>query len=118
MTLKPWLIPPRIRQYLLMVMLALPIGVDAELPLARQDELLHLLRHDCGSCHGMTLKGGLGSPLTAERLAGRSAAELAGIIRNGIAGAPMPPWAGILDDEEIAWLVEQLQQGTEDEDRE
>ena len=35
---------------------------------ARQRELLHLLKQDCGACHGMTLQGGLGTPLTAEAL--------------------------------------------------
>lgn len=90
--------------------------VQAELPVTRQNEILHLIRHDCGSCHGMTLNGGLGSPLTAERLSQRSAAELAGIIRDGIDGTPMPPWKGILTDEEIAWVVRQLQQGIRDED--
>jgi mono/diheme cytochrome c family protein len=36
--------------------------VPAALDTARQAELLHLLKHDCGSCHGMTRKGGLGPP--------------------------------------------------------
>ncbi|MGL5987379.1 MAG: hypothetical protein ACRCZ5_10960, partial [Burkholderiales bacterium] len=35
----------------------------------RQQTLLHLLKQDCGSCHGMSMKGGLGSPLTAASLA-------------------------------------------------
>jgi len=30
---------------------------------ARRAELLHLVRQDCGSCHGLTLKGGLGPSL-------------------------------------------------------
>lgn len=93
-----------------------PIALHAELPVSRQNEILHLIRHDCGSCHGMTLKGGLGSPLTAERLAQRSSNELADIIRNGISGTPMPPWKGILTDEEIAWMVKQLQQEIRDDD--
>ncbi len=45
------------------------INVKAsEISTQRQQELLHLLKHDCGSCHGMTLKGGLGPDLTTKRL--------------------------------------------------
>ena len=87
----------------------------ADVSAARQSELMYLLKQDCGSCHGMTLKGGLGPPLTVERLGQRSTGELAGIIRNGIRETPMPRWEGILNDDEIAWMVKQLQQGIQDE---
>ena len=30
---------------------------------ARQRELVHMVRQDCGSCHGMHLTGGMGPPL-------------------------------------------------------
>ena len=36
---------------------------------ARQQELVHLVRQDCGSCHGMRLAGGLGPALLPARLA-------------------------------------------------
>ena len=36
---------------------------------ARQQALVHLVRQDCGSCHGMRLAGGLGPALTPARLA-------------------------------------------------
>lgn len=39
----------------------------------RRAVLLHWLRDDCGACHGMTLAGGLGSPLTAAALADKPA---------------------------------------------
>ncbi len=32
------------------------------------EKLRHLVIKDCGSCHGLSLKGGLGKPLTAEHL--------------------------------------------------
>lgn len=36
---------------------------------ARRAELVQLLRHDCGACHGLWFKGGLGPPLLPETLA-------------------------------------------------
>ena len=46
----------------------------------RQAELVYLVRQDCGSCHGMTLKGGLGGPLLPEALAGADSESIASII--------------------------------------
>ena len=47
----------------LLCALALPaLAASPVLPEARQAELIHRLKHDCGSCHGMTMKGGLGPP--------------------------------------------------------
>jgi len=80
----------------------------------RQQQLLHLLRHDCGSCHGLTLKGGLGPPLLPENLASRPAMPLERAILDGLPGTPMPPWRGILAKDEVRWLVEQLQKGIDD----
>lgn len=89
-------------------------AVSAEPPPARQDQLLHRLRHDCGSCHGMTLKGGLGPPLSPAALAGRPADGLAQVILDGVPGTPMAPWAFEISPDEAHWLVRQLQQGIDD----
>jgi cytochrome c55X len=83
----------------------------AETPPARQAELRHLLLHDCGSCHGMTLRGGLGRPLLPEALADRSDEVLAEIILQGIRGTAMPPWRGELSPEDVAWIVRELRRG-------
>lgn len=80
----------------------------------RQRELLHLLRHDCGSCHGMTLKGGLGPALRPENLTGKPAATLEATVLYGRAGTPMPPWRGLLSEEEVAWLIALLMKGVPD----
>lgn len=77
----------------------------------RQAELRHLLLHDCGSCHGMTMRGGLGRTLLPEAIAGRSDELLTDIILNGIRGTAMPPWAGELSNEDAAWLVQLLREG-------
>lgn len=82
-----------------------------EPPGQRQGELRHLLLHDCGSCHGLTMKGGLGAPLLAERLSEKSDESLIFVILNGVPGTPMPPWRGELDREDAAWLVKELKNG-------
>jgi cytochrome c55X len=89
-------------------------GARAEPPVARQDELLYRLRQDCGSCHGMTLKGGLGPALLPDTLAARSEHDLAAVILNGVPGTPMPPWAFEITGDEARWLARQLKQGLDD----
>ncbi len=85
--------------------------VNASPTPARQAELRDLLLQDCGSCHGMTLKGGLGPALTPEALAGKSPQALRQTIVEGRPGTPMPPWGGLLSDEDIDWLVKILING-------
>lgn len=74
--------------------------------------LRSLLRHDCGSCHGLTLRGGLGPPLTAAALADKPAALLVDTILDGRPGTPMPGWRGLLSAEEARWIVTVLKRGT------
>lgn len=83
----------------------------AEIPVARQTELRHLLVQDCGSCHGLTFKGGLGSPLTPQALAGREPQALRDTILNGLPGTAMPSWRPFLTPEEASWLVQLLLEG-------
>lgn len=77
----------------------------------RQRELIHLVRQDCGSCHGMTLKGGLGKPLLPEYLTAWNASDIAAVILDGIPDTPMPPWRGELSSGDALWIAEQLQKG-------
>lgn len=78
---------------------------------ARQTELRYLLTQDCGSCHGSTLKGGLGPSLLPQALAGKSRELLIATILDGRPGTAMPPWRPMLDAEEAAWLVDRLLAG-------
>lgn len=94
--------------------LAVASSARAEPPAARQDELLYRLRQDCGSCHGMTLKGGLGPALLPHTLAARSEDDLAAVILHGVPGTPMPPWAFEITGDEARWLARQLKQGLSD----
>jgi cytochrome c55X len=86
----------------------LPAARAETVPPERQAALSELLRQDCGSCHGMTLKGGLGPALLPEALAGKSDALLIETILNGRPGTAMPPWRGFFSPDEAAWLVRQL----------
>ena len=83
-----------------------------DVPPPRQDELLRLLTQDCGSCHGLTLQGGLGPALTPTALAGKSATSLRTVILHGRPGTPMAPWSPFLNETEAGWLAEQLLKGT------
>ena len=78
---------------------------------SRQQELRHLLHQDCGSCHGLTLKGGLGPPLIQDSLDGKPAAFLRQIILDGRPGTAMPPWRPLLSEADVAWLVDRLLEG-------
>lgn len=77
----------------------------------RRAELHDLLLQDCGSCHGMTLKGGLGPALTPDALQHRTREFIETTILEGRSGTPMPPWKNILTREEVRWLVDTLYAG-------
>jgi cytochrome c55X len=70
-----------------------------------------LLKHDCGSCHGLTMKGGLGPPLLPGTLVGKDDTLLIEAILDGRPGTPMPPWRSQLSVDEAAWLVQALRAG-------
>ena len=81
----------------------------------RITELKDLLLQDCGSCHGMTMKGGLGPALTPQVLKNRSREVIRLTISNGRTGTPMPPWKKILTKQEINWIVNTLYEGIKHE---
>jgi len=83
----------------------------ADVAPTRQAEIIHLLKHDCGSCHGMRLEGGLGPALVAGRFSQWDTDQLALTILYGRPGTPMPPWRPFLTDNEAHWLATQLKQG-------
>ena len=82
-----------------------------EMSSARQDELLYLLKHDCGSCHGMTLKGGLGPALLPQTLAAQPRDYIVTTIMQGRKDTAMPGWSSMLTQTDATWLAEQLQKG-------
>lgn len=75
-------------------------------------KLTSLVRQDCGSCHGLTLKGGLGKPLTVAHLAKWSDDQIVNIILDGVPGTPMPPWRPLLSEAEARWIANALKRGS------
>ncbi len=89
--------------------LVFSVNVWAETPSdQRKQELINLLKHDCGSCHGLTLKGGLGSSLLAKDLIDKDDAFLVETILMGRKGTAMPPWQKFISKSEAIWLVKYL----------
>ena len=83
-----------------------------EISASRRAEILYILKHDCGSCHGMTLQGGLGPSLKPDALEKLTREQVALTINHGRPGTPMPPWKPFFNDQEANWLAQQLKLGT------
>lgn len=84
---------------------------------ATPEELVHLVRQDCGSCHGMTLQGGLGLPLTPSALRDKPVDSLVATIIHGRPGTAMPAWKSILSEADAHWIVTHLLEGFPEEKR-
>jgi len=91
--------------------LLIPVALAAAPSSERQAQLDNLLLQDCGSCHGLRMTGGLGPPLTRAALADKPRESLIATVTHGRPGTAMPGWKALLDEQDIAWLVDQLLQG-------
>lgn len=107
---RPLLAAPVLVALLLVAPLAASAADGAPAP-QRIRELVHLVREDCGACHGLTLQGGLGPPLTATALADRPVDSLVATILHGRPGTPMPPFSDFLAPPEAQWVAEHLIRG-------
>ena len=99
-----------------------PLALAALLPAAAagQDKpdagldaaaLERLVRQDCGSCHGMTLKGGLGPDIRPQAVAQYSPEALKSVILDGLPGTAMPPWRPLLTEAQAEWIARYLLNG-------
>ena len=102
----------------LTTLLLLPLYALATEPLSeqrlseqRKGEIGQIVQQDCGSCHGLTLKGGLGPNLDPARLAQYPNGFLKATILHGRPGTPMPPWGPLLSADEIHYIAPQLRSG-------
>lgn len=96
-----------VRLAALMLLLALPAGAGPVSP-DRAAELRHMVRQDCGSCHGLRMTGGLGRDITPAALAGRDPADLTAVILDGMPGTAMPGWRPLLTEAEARWIADYL----------
>nr|WP_211295339.1 cytochrome c [Meinhardsimonia xiamenensis] len=92
-----------------MLTLLMLTGATAQAEEARDVE--RLVRQDCGSCHGLTLKGGLGPAITPEAVAKYDDETLAEIILDGVPDTPMPPWRALLGPGELEAIIAYLRKG-------
>ena len=95
------------------VFLFLSLNTFAEVSVVpdQSQKLKHLIKHDCGSCHGMTLKGGLGPSLEVSVIKKKPDELLFITIKEGRAGTPMPAWKSLLSDKEIHLIIQLLRKG-------
>ncbi len=88
-----------------------PLGASDDIADSRKQALQYLLIQECGSCHGLTLQGGLGPALLPDKLTSRSPDYLTAIILDGRPGTAMPPWRSLLSPAEARWLADRLIEG-------
>ena len=100
------------RSILLWLLISLPALAEPA-PDATLDSvaLERLVRQDCGSCHGMTLKGGLGPDIRAGTLAHYDSQSLSTVILDGIDDTAMPPWRPLISEAEALWIAQYLLNG-------
>ena len=95
----------------LSVLLVTPLFAGEPLSPERESELRNLLIQDCGSCHGLKLRGGLGPALLPQHLHGKSAEYLSLVILEGRRGTAMPGWRALLSPAEAQWMADMLLRG-------
>lgn len=91
-----------------LVLPAIFLLAAGSIPDERAAQLEHMVRQDCGSCHGLRLTGGLGSAITPEALEGRSPDDLMVLILDGLPGTAMPGWRPLISEEDARWMAEYL----------
>lgn len=95
----------------LSLVIAVPLAASDGVSDDRQLEIRNLLVQDCGSCHGLTMRGGLGPALLPDALSGKSAEAISAVILNGLPGSAMPPWRSMISPAEARWMAELLLSG-------
>ena len=77
----------------------------------RVRELVTMVRQDCGSCHGLSLAGGLGPALLPKDLVDKPLDSLVATVMQGRPGSAMPGWSRFMNEDEAQWIVRELVRG-------
>jgi cytochrome c55X len=96
---------------------ASPVAAQTDTLAERQQFLVRMVRQDCGSCHGLRLKGGLGPALLPETLRDKPTESLEATVLYGRPGTAMPPFRAMLSEAEVRWIVERLMRGFPEESK-
>ena len=96
---------------MLSLILSAPLYAESSISTIRQQELRNLLIQDCGSCHGLKMKGGLGPALLPSALLNKPAEMISATILDGRPGTAMPAWRSLISPKEAQWLTALLLQG-------
>lgn len=75
------------------------------------ETLQRLVHQDCGSCHGLRLKGGLGPDLRVDAIGHYDVEGLRSVILDGIEGTAMPPWRPLMSEDDATWIANYLLKG-------
>jgi cytochrome c55X len=109
MAASAWQVFPQLCIWLALLVGAAGLHAQTAPPTAqRQQELVRMVRQDCGSCHGLHLTGGLGPALTREALADKPLDSMVATIYGGRPGTPMAPWKAMLSEADALWIAQQL----------
>ncbi|MCV0426254.1 MAG: cytochrome c [Roseibium sp.] len=92
----------------LFLLLSSPVGAEEA---AQTDKLVNLVHQDCGSCHGLTLKGGLGPDIRPQSLSHYDIDTLSTVVLDGIPDTAMPPWRPLMSEADAKKIAEYLLQG-------
>lgn len=98
-------------RFLILLLVSTPFFSAEGFGKEQRPDLIDLVSQECGSCHGQTLKGGLGPDLRAQTLKGRSADNLAEIILYGIPDTAMPGWHPLVSKQDALWIANYLLRG-------
>lgn len=102
---------PRLLAFLLVLITGSLPALAGDVSSGRAGELETMLIQDCGSCHGLRMTGGLGTPLTPDALADWPDQGLVATILHGRPGTAMPPWERLLTADDAQWMVDRLREG-------
>ena len=100
----------KLMRKLLILLLLLSGPADAD-ETGHSKKLVNLVHQDCGSCHGLTLKGGLGPDIRPQSLSHYDIDTLSTVVLDGIPDTAMPPWRPLMSEADAKKIAEYLLQG-------